>query len=157
MRLIAPPGVYAPQDDTALLAEAVCREPAMPGAQVLDIGTGTGALALLAARCGAAGVEAVDVSARAVLAAWLNTRRSGEPVRVRRGDLASVAAGRRFDVVLANPPDVPSRRGGRFERAPVGGRAWNAGPDGRAALDRLCARVAGLLRPRACCCSSSPR
>ena len=146
MRLIAPPGVYAPQDDTALLAEAVCREPAMPGAQVLDIGTGTGALALLAARCGAAGVDAVDVSARAVLAAWLNTRRSGEPVRVRLGDLASVAAGRRFDVVLANPPYVPSRRGGRFGRA-GGGRAWNAGPDGRAALDRLCARIPGLLRP----------
>jgi len=147
MRLIAPPGVYAPQDDTALLAEAVCREPAMPGAQVLDIGTGTGALALLAARCGAAGVEAVDVSARAVLAAWLNTRLSGEPVRVRLGDLASVASGRRFDVVLANPPYVPSRSGGRFGRA-GGGRAWNAGPDGRAALDRLCVRIPGLLRPR---------
>ncbi|MEU0842678.1 HemK2/MTQ2 family protein methyltransferase [Streptomyces sp. NPDC005962] len=147
MRLIAPPGVYAPQDDTALLAEAVCREPAMVGAQVLDIGTGTGALALLAARCGAVGVEAVDVSARAVLAAWVNARLSGEPVRVRLGGLASVASGRRFDVVLANPPYVPARRGGPFERA-GGARAWNAGPDGRAALDRLCARIPGLLRPR---------
>ncbi|MFD7503495.1 HemK2/MTQ2 family protein methyltransferase [Streptomyces sp. NPDC059850] len=147
MRLIAPPGVYAPQDDTALLAEAVRAESAMPGAQVLDIGTGTGALAVLAARCGAAGVEAVDVSARAVLAAWVNARLSREPVRVRLAGLASMAPGRRFDVVLANPPYVPARLPRPFERA-QGGRAWNGGPDGRAVLDRLCARMPGLLRPR---------
>ncbi|WP_055556496.1 HemK2/MTQ2 family protein methyltransferase [Streptomyces sp. NBRC 110028] len=147
MRLIAPPGVYAPQDDTTLLADAVRREPGVPGAKVLDIGTGTGALAVLAARCGAAGVEAVDVSARAVLAAWLNARLHGEPVRVRLGGLASVAQGRRFDVVLANPPYVPSRHPRPFERA-GGGRAWNAGQDGREMLDRLCDRMPGLLRPR---------
>ena len=133
--------MYAPQDDTALLAETVRREPAMPGAQVLDVGTGTGALALLAARCGAAGVEAVDVSARAVLTAWLNARLSGEPVRVRLGGLAC----RGHRAALRRRPGQPALcalapSGGRFERAGAAapgtrgrtaGRCWTGCAPGR--------------------------
>ncbi|MDT3400616.1 methyltransferase [Streptomyces sp. B1866] len=142
MRMIRPPGVYAPQGDTALLAEAVRREARVAGSHVLDVGTGTGALAILAARCGAARVDAVDISPSAVLAARLNARLSGLPVRVRRGGLPRPAAGRRFDVIVANPPYVPSL-------LPLGhSRRWNGGPDGRAVLDVLCARAPRLLRPR---------
>lgn len=52
-RLIALPGVYRPQADTWLLAEALSHEPMGADSDVLDIGTGTGALALPAARTGA--------------------------------------------------------------------------------------------------------
>lgn len=145
MRLIRPPGVYAPQDDTALLAEAVCREPGTAGGRVLDVGTGTGALALVATRCRAAAVDAVDISPCAVATAWLNVRMCRAPVRVRLGGLPDPAGGRRYDVVLANPPYVPSPPS-RLPRR-VRGRSWNAGPDGRAVLDELIARAPSLLRP----------
>ncbi|HCA84481.1 MAG TPA: methyltransferase, partial [Streptomyces sp.] len=59
MLFLRPPGVYAPQDDTSLLSAALREEPLVPGARVLDLGTGTGALAVAAARRGAR-VTAVD-------------------------------------------------------------------------------------------------
>ncbi|MFH9980063.1 HemK2/MTQ2 family protein methyltransferase [Streptomyces sp. NPDC017179] len=138
------PGVYAPQDDTALLAEALSDEPWKPGARVLDVGTGSGALALVAARRGAR-VTAVDVSWRAVWTARLNARLSRLPVRIHHGNLFGPVRGRSFDVVLANPPYVPApdtRRGPHGRR-----RAWDAGRDGRLVLDRICRDAPPLLRP----------
>lgn len=138
------PGVYAPQDDTALLAEALADEPRTPGAQVLDVGTGSGALALAAARRGAE-VTAVDISRRAVWTARLNARLYRLPVRIHYGNLFDPVRGRSFDVILANPPYVPApdtRRGPRGRR-----RAWDAGQDGRLVLDRICRDSPPLLRP----------
>jgi release factor glutamine methyltransferase len=138
------PGVYAPQEDTDLLAGALSEEPLPPGSDVLDVGTGSGALALEAARRGTR-VTAVDVSWRAVYAARWNARRAGLPVRVLRGNLFEPVRGRTFDLVLANPPYVPAPHSGRAPRGPA--RAWDAGGDGRLVLDRICREVPGLLRP----------
>ncbi|WP_330294839.1 methyltransferase domain-containing protein [Streptomyces sp. NBC_00503] len=93
----------------------------------MEIGTGTGALALHAAGRGAR-VTAVDVSRPAVAAARLSALRQRLPLRVLHGDFAVRTAGRRFDVVLTNPPYVPSPRA----RLPSHGarRAWDAGPEG---------------------------
>lgn len=136
------PGVYRPQDDTRLLARAL-RGAGLPrGGHALDLFTGSGALALAAARAGAARVTAVDISRTAALSAWLTCRLGGVPAEVRRGDFADVLAGRTFDLVLANPPYVPAPPGIRPHAA------WDAGPDGRGVLDRLCALLPGLLRPR---------
>ncbi len=72
VRLVRAPGVYAPQDDTDLLVEAM-RAAAIPAdARVLDIGTGTGAPAIAAIRAGAAEVTGVEVSRRAVWTARVN-------------------------------------------------------------------------------------
>lgn len=143
MLLLRPPGVYSPQADTWMLADALTQAALPSGGRVLDIGPGTGALSVAAARAGAATVLAVDVSWPAVLATWLNTAIRGLPVRVRQGDALDAVAGQRFDVILANPPYVPSRRVPSRGRA----RAWDAGTDGRAMLNRVTALAPLLLAP----------
>ncbi len=144
MTFIAPPGVYAPQDDTALLADALRLESPPRHADVLDVGTGSGALALVAAQRGCR-VTAVDVSRRAVLTAKVNARLARLPVRVLRGNLLAPVAGRRFDMILSNPPYVPTPDPMPPRRGVA--RAWDAGCDGRLLLDRICHEAPPLLRP----------
>ena len=124
MRLLRVPGVYRPQTDTWLLARAAADVTWPADARVLDPCTGTGALALTAARAGAAQVAAVDVSRRAILIARVNSWLQGLPIELIRGDFSEVLGDRTFDVVLANPPYVPSA-----EPMPTRGaaRAWDAG------------------------------
>ncbi|MFI1935961.1 HemK2/MTQ2 family protein methyltransferase [Streptomyces purpureus] len=143
-RLISLPGVYRPQADTLLLQAALAGEDIGPGHHALDIGTGTGAVALRAAATGAT-VTAVDTSWPAVLAARLNAVRLRLPLTVVHGDFVAAAAGRRYDLVTANPPYVPSPD----RELPTRGanRAWDAGADGRGVIDPICASAPALLRP----------
>ncbi|WP_083889397.1 HemK2/MTQ2 family protein methyltransferase [Nocardia pneumoniae] len=139
------PGVYRPQLDTWLLVRALSEAGVPRGAEALDVCTGTGALSVAAARAGAATVTAVDVSRAAAVSAWLNCRVRGIDVEVLRGDFATVLGRRRFDLVVANPPYVPAPEGAAYRGS---ARAWNAGTRGRAVLDRLCAALPALLKPR---------
>ncbi|MFF7300537.1 HemK2/MTQ2 family protein methyltransferase [Streptomyces sp. NPDC008265] len=142
--LIALPGVYRPQGDTHLLAAALADEDLGPRSNVLEIGTGTGALALHAARSGAV-VTAVDVSWPAVVTARINALRRRLPLHVLHGDFAERTAGRRFDLVMTNPPYVPAPSARLPSHGPQ--RAWDAGLDGRTVIDRVCATAPALLNP----------
>lgn len=142
--LLRLPGVYPPQEDTLLLAQALDREEMPPGTEVLDVGTGSGALALRAAHPGVR-VTAVDRDRRAVLTARLNARRFHRRVRVRRGDLFDAVAGRDFDLIVSNPPYVPAPPA-PLPR-PLASRAWDGGTDGRAVVNRLCDGAPKMLRP----------
>jgi len=136
--LLRLPGVYEPDTDTDLLIDAINEHPFRPDTRALDVGTGTGRAALALKAAGAAHVEAIDISRRAVLATRLNSLLNRLPVRVHHGDLLAHTSGR-FDLIVANPPYVPCGTGlpGRHSRA----RAWDAGHDGRAVLDRLCGAI----------------
>ena len=92
---------------------------------VLDVGTGTGIIALSAARAGAAKVVAVDINPNAALSARENAVAHGfaDRMSVVCGDLLSALAPRpQFDVILSNPPFFPE------EPIDVADRAWHAGP-----------------------------
>nr|WP_206664135.1 HemK2/MTQ2 family protein methyltransferase [Thermomonospora catenispora] len=145
MFMLRLPGVYRPQGDTALLLETLREAAIPPGARVLDLCTGTGAIAVAAALWGARHVTAVDVSRRAVLTARANAVARRVPVRVLRGDLTEPVAGERFDLITANPPYVPCPDPGPPRRGAA--RAWAGGPRGRLQLDRLCASAPALLNP----------
>jgi len=145
VRLVTLPGVFLPISDTWLLADALDREPLRPGARVLDLCSGSGALAIRAALGGPRVVTAVDVSRRAVLTIKANAALNRVRVRALRGDLFDAVDGERFDAIVSNPPYVPAPA----DDLPAHGRAraWDAGRDGRALLDRICDHARTHLRP----------
>jgi ribosomal protein L11 methyltransferase len=87
---------------TTVLSARLLRAALWPGATVLDVGTGSGVLAVLAARLGAPYVRAVDVSAAAVDAARANAERNGVAAIVDVGADQVATITDTFDVVVAN-------------------------------------------------------
>lgn len=144
MRILTAPGVFRPLSDTWLLARVLRTEELEHGARVVDLCTGSGALAVVAARDGAV-TTAVDVSRRAVVTARLNARLNDVRIRAVRGDLFAPLAGERFDVIVSNPPYVPSPSDDLPGRGQS--RGWEAGHRGRGVLDRLCHEAPERLSP----------
>jgi release factor glutamine methyltransferase len=137
--------VFRPRSDTWMLArELVSSLPESGRASVLEVCTGSGAVALEAAAAGA-DVTAIDVSRRSVATVKLNALLRRLRVRALRGSLFEPVAGERFDLIATNPPYVPAAD----DTLPTSGpeRAWDAGRDGRALIDPICDAAADHLNP----------
>jgi release factor glutamine methyltransferase len=124
LELAVAPGVLIPRPETELLVEfALARLAAGREARVLDLGTGSGAIALAVAHARPhAMVHAIDASAAALAIARDNGARLGiDNVRWTQGHWYAPCGGQRFGLVLSNPPyiadDDPHLREGdlRFE------------------------------------------
>jgi len=107
--------VLVPRPDTETLvdeARAFLRGEGAPEGAVLDLCTGSGAIAVtLAAECPARSVVASDLSAAALAVARSNAARHGveERLTLREGDLFAVAGeGERFACITVNPPYIAS-------------------------------------------------
>lgn len=141
------PAVLIPRPDTELLVElALERMPS--GARVLDLGTGSGAIAVaLAHGRPDADVTAVDVSAAALEVARRNAARHAAAMQFLLGDWYAPLGDRRFDIIVANPPyivagDAHLSQGDlRFE--PVGALTDHA--DGLSALRAITSGAAAHL------------
>ncbi len=120
--------------------------------RVLDIGTGSGCIAIAAAHAlPRARVDATDVSPRALAVARGNVRRHrlAGRVAVRRADVYVGLRGRRYDIVVSNPPYVPAAEMRRlpreFRAEPVLG--LRAAARGLAIIDRILAGARRHLTP----------
>jgi release factor glutamine methyltransferase len=145
------PGVLVPRPDTETLVDWALallggELAARPQPRVLDLGTGSGAIALAVkhARPGAA-VTAVDASADALAQAGANGERLGLTVRWLISDWWQALAGEHFDLVLSNPPyiaaDDPHLAALRHE--PL--RALTPGGDGLGDIRRIVAEAPAHL------------
>ena len=131
-----------------MLADTMRRTGIVTGRRVLDLCTGSGFVAIAAAEMGCASVTAFDICPRAVLSTKGNAASAGVVVDVRHGPWSHAFDVGPFDVVVSNPPYVPTPPADDAELVPaVPGPswAWNAGLDGRMVLDPLCDSAAGLL------------
>jgi ribosomal protein L3 glutamine methyltransferase len=126
--------------------------PAGRAKSVLDLCTGSGCLAIFAARAfPAARVDAADISAPALAVARINVRRyrMGRRIRLVRSDLFSALGGRRYDVIVCNPPYVTAasmrRLPREYRREP--GIALAGGSDGLDAVRAILQQAGSHLQP----------
>jgi methylase of polypeptide subunit release factors len=125
-RLIVRPTVFHPRYfiTSEFFASFISRL-ALSGKRVADVGTGSGILALSAARAGAANVTALDINPNAALTAAENARANGFDERfmaVCSNLLSALAPCALFDVIISSPPSFPG------EPRHIADRSWHAGP-----------------------------
>jgi release factor glutamine methyltransferase len=144
-----------PRPDSETVVEAVLARVSdcAAGLRVLDLGTGTGCLllALLSELPAAFGIG-IDVCERAVATAWQNAQTLGLARRACFfvGDWGS-AVGGQFDVVVANPPYIPTATLPNLPaevREYDPWRALDGGEDGLASYHRIADQLPALLAPR---------
>lgn len=104
---VVSPDVLIPRPETEHIVEAVIEH--KPRGRVLDVGTGSGAIAVSIALETKATVFASDVSLAAVRVARENAARLGAAVRFFCADLLSAVPDASFEVITCNPPYVPER------------------------------------------------
>ena len=109
LRLRIPPGVFHPGVffSTPVFLKFL-QKIDLQGKTVLDVGTGSGALALFAAKKGAR-VTAIDIHPAAVEAALRNAGNNALTIRAVESDLFDKLPAQHFDVLLVNPPYYPRR------------------------------------------------
>jgi release factor glutamine methyltransferase len=146
------PAVLIPRPETELLVEmALDLLPADATAAVLDVGTGSGCIAVTVAKIRpAARVVATDLSHAALVVAERNARRqSVSNIQFRAGSWLEPVRGERFDLIVSNPPYVaeldPHLSVGDLRAEPS--LALVSGPDGLESLREIISQAPQHLRP----------
>ena len=103
------PAVLIPRPETEHLVEAaLARIPGNKPSRIIDVGTGSGAIAIaLAHMRPQAKITALDLSPAALAIARENAERLNTPVRFLESDLLQAVSGETFDLIASNPPYVP--------------------------------------------------
>ncbi len=143
------PDVLIPRPETELLVEAVLDTVGDRSATIVDVGTGSGCIAITLALEAARGrVTATDISEAAIAIARANADALGAPaITWRHADLLEGDAGP-IDIIVSNPPYVPSRDAAglsRDVRDHEPALALFAGPDGLDVVRRLIPQAARVL------------
>lgn len=106
--LVLPRGIFLPHPDSLLLADYIRIK---KGETVCDLGTGSGILAITAAKLGATRVYGSDVNKTAIKSAKLNAFINSveQKCRFKKGNWFEPFGKRTFDAIIANPPQIPAR------------------------------------------------
>lgn len=143
------PAVLIPRPETELLVEtALERIAANTPCRVLDLGTGSGCVAVAIARARPrARVTASDVSPAALAIARENAAAHGAGIEFVESDWFAALAGRRYDVIVSNPPYVAENDAhlahGDLRFEPPG--ALTAGPSGLAGIETIVGQAGHYL------------
>lgn len=139
VKLIVTPDVLIPRPETETLVEQalvrLSKQYAPTTARVLDLGTGSGAIAIsLAEQRPALDIVAIDISAKALAVAKQNAIKLGVHILFVESDWFSALGNERFDLIVSNPPYVgrgdPHLTQGDLRFEPIGALTDNA-PDRR--------------------------
>jgi release factor glutamine methyltransferase len=146
------PDVLIPRPETEHLVEKVIELAArFEQPRIVDVGTGSGAIAIaLAHKLPHAQIAATDICSRALAVARENAKRNGVDLRFLSGDLLDSVAGERFEIIVSNPPYVPSADRATLSievREYEPGLALFAGDDGLDVCRRLIPTAFGALTP----------
>lgn len=150
--------VLIPRPETEHVVEkaiALAREFQQP--RIVDVGTGSGAIAVVLARhLPAAKITGIDLSPRALAIARENAERNGvaERIRFMEGDLLAPVAGQQFEIAVSNPPYVATSERGSLDaevRDYEPHAALFAGADGLDVYRRLIPASRDVLVPGGCC------
>ncbi len=154
LELAVGPGVLIPRPETETLVEAALdRLAESASVSLLELGVGSGAISLaLASERPALAVVATDVSAEALAVAESNAETLGLAGRIEflEGDLFESVPGRKFDMIVMNPPYVAEAEYRELDRQIVEFEpaiALLAGADGLEVIRRLVAEAPEHLRP----------
>ena len=146
--------VLIPRPDTEVLVEqASARAQLLSAPRIVDLGTGSGIVAIvLALRLPKAVVTAVDLSSAALAVARVNAQRHGAGVRFLEGDWYAPLGSERFDLIVANPPYVadgdPHLANDGLPFVPASALTDGvAGGDGMACVDAIVAGARDHLLP----------
>lgn len=153
LEFVVTPAVLIPRPDTEVLVNVATEKARnLENPSIVDLGTGSGIVAILLARlCPQAPVTAVDMSAAALDVARANAQRHGVSIRFLEGDWYAPLGDERFDIIASNPPYVAGgdphlqQNGLPFEprHALTDGVA---GGDGLACIRRIIDGASGRLR-----------
>lgn len=104
------PSVLIPRPETEhLIEKALALAPAFPAPRIVDVGSGSGAIAVtLAAELPLAQISSIDISPAALAVARANAALHQVAVRFLEGDLLAPVATEQFEFVVSNPPYVPT-------------------------------------------------
>lgn len=156
LELLSRPGTFIVRPETELVAEEAIREASTQSeAVVLDLCTGSGAIAIaVATEVSGSVVVGVEKSRQAYETAKENNHRYGDAVHMVHADalsfegLEGVATPGHIDVVVSNPPYVPPHHRISAEaQADPGLALWGGGEDGLDLPRALVQRASYLLRP----------